>query len=356
MAQVFQINIGHPKSTQLSVDAEYHRKYTSEYQIYTARFEDPYTTKGMEALPQYGDTYDWYGFVDTWAFCRDITVTRKAEIKDQTTNDIRTLWTVRVVHDSKPTGGSNDFQGRNNPLNDPIVVSGGFGVFKREVTRDRFLDDIVNAVGDPYDSPKAEVDAAVDTLSMSYNTSTIDLGLRANLIGKVNATVMWGLERRRVKLTQWNYSVQRAGPDFEYIKHDFEFQVSFEEHPNRFIARGPRQLGLEGPGDSVLPLKGYYTTLPNSGELHFKEDWSIGQDTSPMAGPTESRLFANRVPDNMEKFASDDEVVNGFGQLEADGTKRESGPMLWNIFQVTGEEDFGQIERMPIIALPGPFA
>ena len=344
MAQVFQINIGHPKKTELSIDAEFHRKYTSEYQIYTDRTTDPLAVRAMEQLPQYGDVYSWYGFVDEWAFCRDIQVTRKAEIKDPNTADIRTLWTIKVVHDSKPTGGSNDFQGRNNPLDDPIVISGGFGVFKQEVSTDRFEEPIVNAAGDPY-NPSPEVDEAVDTLSMSYNTATLNLQLRAEMIGKVNANVMWGLEPRRVKLTQWNYQVLRAGPNFEYIKHDFEFQVSFKLHPTdaALVARGP------------VGVRGYYHTLPNAGEQFFKLDSPnpvLDEDGNPVDPPETT----NRYEENMGKWEVDDEVLNIKGMLEANGTKRSSGAMLYNVFEVDEQINFGLIPGMPVASLPGPFA
>jgi len=339
MAQVFQINVGHPKKTELSIDAEFHRKYTSEYQIYTERTADPLTVRAMEQLPQYGDVYNWYGFVDSWAFCRDIQVSRKAEISDTNTGDIRTLWTVKVVHDSKPTGGSNDFQGRENPLDDPIVISGGFGVFKQEVSTDRFENPIVNAAGDPY-NPSPEIDEAVDTLSMSYNTATLNLQLRAEMIGKVNANIMWGLEPRRVKLTQWNYQVLRAGPGFEYIKHDFEFQVSFKLHPTdaELVAKGP------------VGVRGYYHTLPNAGELFFKED--NPQDIPDSDPPSTT----NRYEENLGKWEVDDEVLNTRGMLNANGTKRENGAMLYNVFEVDEQIDFSLIPRMPTVSLPGPFA
>jgi len=339
MAQTFQINIGHPKSTSLNIDAEFHRKYTSEYQIYTERNTSPLDVRAMEQLPQYGDVYSWYGFVDSWAFCRDISVNRKAEIKDPNTAEIRTLWTVKVVHDSKPTGGSNDFQGRNNPLDDPIVVSGGFGVFKQEVSTDRFENPIVNAAGDPY-NPSPEIDEAVDTLSMSYNTATLDLALRAEMIGKVNANVMWGLEPRRIKLTQWNYQVLRSGPGFDYIKHDFEFQVSFKLHPTdaALVARGP------------VGVRGYYHTLPNSGELFFKEDNS---QVIPGSDPPET---TNRYEENMGKWGIDDVPLSIKGMLQPNGLKRDSGPMLYNVFEVDEQINFGLIPRMPTVSLPGPFA
>ena len=55
MAQVFQINVGHPKKTELSLDAEFHRKYTSAYQIYTERTAVPINVRAMEQLLQPGD-------------------------------------------------------------------------------------------------------------------------------------------------------------------------------------------------------------------------------------------------------------------------------------------------------------
>ena len=81
------------------------------------------------------------------------------------------------------------------------------------------------------------------------------------MINKVNSEPIWGLPRRRVKLKQWNYQVLRAGPTFEYIKHDFSFDISY--------VKGPQDASKISNGASA-GLIGFYHTLPNSGEFYYE--------------------------------------------------------------------------------------
>ena len=294
----------------------------------------------VEGLDDFGSFYTWYGFVDPWAFSNNYQIKRKAEITDPSSGDIKTLWTITVTYDSKPTQNQKKQSKRENPIDEEAVVKGGFSLYKRGVWRDKDDNPIVNAFGDPYDPP-AEIDGAFDTVSLSFNTKSIDLKQRADAIGKVNRNRMWGLEKRRVKMTQWNWQKLWAGKDFAYIKNDIEFEVSFVEHPKEYVAKGPKK------------VRGYYTTLPNSGE-RFWIDAPVG-DLDPCAEVAYDDTSTNRTERNIGKFAVNDEVQSTRGKLEKDGTKRNSClPDLYNVFLLESEFDFSDIEKLPTTRLPVP--
>lgn len=340
MAAPLELNVCKKIATECKIDESFNRTYTKTLQVMTKRDRPPIFgfggSAGLEGLDDFGSPYTWYTFTDPWAFSNNYQIKRKAEITDPSNGTIRTLWTIVITYDSKPT--QNEKQ-RENPLDDNPVVKGGFQLYKRGVWRDRFDDPVVNAFGDPYDPP-AEIDGAFDTVSISYNTGSIDLAQRAEAIGKVNENKMWGLKKRRVKLTQWNWQKLHAGKDFPYIKHNFEFEVSFVEHPKKYVAKGPKK------------VVGYYKTLPNSGErfwLEAPEEIGSPCDTTD---PYEEGLSDEK---NIGKFLVADEVQQTRGKLEADGTKRKQClPDLYNVFELEHEFDFSSIEKLPTTSLPIP--
>lgn len=281
------------------------------------------TSPSVGNLDDFGSPYNWFEFVDEWAFSNNYQMRRKAEITDPSTGDIRTLWEITITYDTKPTGSQQSASKRENPIDDEPICRGGFSLFKRGVWRDKDDEPVVNAFGDPY-VPPSEIDGAFDTVSISFNTKKINLIQRAQAIAKVNSNTMWGLERRRVKLTQWNWQKLYAGANFPYIKNDLQFEVSFVEHPKTYVAKGPK---------GVL---GYYKTLPNSGERYWIEP-------------------DNKTIENVGKFEVADEVQQVKGKLEKDGTKRdEELPDLYNVFLLEHEFDFSQIEKLPTTRLPIP--
>lgn len=341
MAYIFELLKAKPIKSSLSVDGEFHRKYTSVYQVVTERDVDPFIAGTATDLPLYGDSYRWEGFVDLWAFAKSYEIEAQEEIQDpKGSGTIYWLWQITITHDSKPTGGSNNLATpRENPLDDPPVISGSFASFSSPRWKDREEEAIVNAAKMPY-TPPVEVDDAFDTLRISYNTATISLAQRAFMINKVNSTAIWGLERRRAKLKQWNYQVLRAGPGFDYIKHDFSFEISWVQHPTDagLVSKGP------------VGVVGYYHTLPNSGEWYYEGGFTEGGDGSP------DSLEALVNAENLTKFAIKDEPAHNPGKLDDDGDKLPEGePLKYMVYEVEEEADFNAIPNIPN-PLPGPFS
>lgn len=242
--------------SSLSWDEKFHRSYTSKYQVICSYTASPREAANAPGIPAYGSSYVWYSDVDLWAFCKSVEVTPGERIKDPagSSEDMR-VFILTVKHSSIPFEGSNDGEtSRENPLDDPIVISGSFSPFKRTVQLDEAGDPILNAAKFPYD-PAPQIDDAYDTLRISYNTATINLAQRASFRGCVNSTGIWGLDERQAKITRWDWSILRAGNSLEYVKHTFEFLISYQQH-----ATDP----CIGPAGKF----GWYTTLPNSGSQY----------------------------------------------------------------------------------------
>lgn len=305
----------------LTTDEKFHRTYTTVYQVFATTDEGPFSVGSAGGLPGYGLSYAFGNDIDLWAFCKNIQVQpNPTRVKHRGAEAYK--WLVTVTHSTIPSD-HNPGQSRENPLNDPKVISGSFVGYTRPTWRDKNDDPVVNSAKDPYVPPE-QVDDAYDTLRISYNTANINLGQRAQFRGSVNSTSIWGLGVRQAKLTRWDYSVQYAGNSLAYIRHDFEFLISWQEHPASADI-------CSGTADAI----GWYTTLPNSGYAYYP-------------GGTLTRK--NRVP-----FTSEDQLESTPQKLACDGD--EAAPdsdQKYNVFELEIEKDFNTIPGMPN-PLPGPF-
>ena len=309
-------------SSKLSVNEKFHRNYTSTYQVVGQFDASPFEILQGIGIPAYGSSYNWNGFIDLWAFAKGFDAEPGERIKDPLGGSIDMMrWMATVKHSSEPFDGSNDAQTpRENPLDDPPVISGGFSPYKRNVHRDKNGIAIENTAKFPYD-PGISIDDAYDTVKISFNTATINLVQRAEFRGTVNSASIWGLDPRMAKLTRWDWQILRAGATMEYIKHNFEFLISYQAH-----ATDP----CVGPANKF----GWYHTMPNSGSNYYH-----------------NATFEKKF---LTPFSAKDQPY--IGKLKCDGDRlADEEPLKFNVFEVELEKDFTSIPGMPN-PLPGPFA
>lgn len=335
MAQTYQLNVAQPLSTSLAVDRDFHRTYTTIYVVFTERNQDPFNAASVSGIPTYGDSYSWNAFTDVWAFAKQFDIQRDQELKDPLSGDIVVRWTITVRHDSKPTGGSNGFTPRDNPLDEPVVITGSFDWYTSPRYRDIDGNVLANSAHIPYPRETVEVDDVFDTINVSYNYATIDLDLRSQMINAVNSVPMWGLGVRRIKLSTWDYQILWAGPAFQYVKYNLKFTVSYEEMPPE------EEVNI---GKAYAGLYGFYTVLRDEGELY----WAGGRDKQ--ANETDKQ-WLTRLTAATAKDEKQDTPI----KLDANGDKiPDNENVLYNIFRVEKERNLLLIPGM-IDPLPGPF-
>jgi len=316
-------------SSVLSIDAKNHRTYTSKHQVIGDYRTGPLSINDWVGVP-YGSFYSWYDDFDLWAFCNSVKIGDPVRIAnaDGRAEELA-KWIVTTVHSTVPSGGSNDPQNnisRDNPIDDPPVISGSFSPFFKPVHRDKDGAQIMNTAKHPY-TPPVEDEFDHLTLNISYNTANINLANWAAFRSTVNSTGIWGLEARQVKLKRWGWKIQYAGDQFAFIKHDFEFLISLEATP---------AVANVCTGSSYADKFGWYTVRPNSGMVYY-----------------DSGTFD--VDHELEFKDSEDNVITTPSPLACDGDRGDpSADQKWNIFAVEKEQDFTSIPGMPN-PLPGPF-
>lgn len=224
-----------PIQSQLSVDEEFNRSYTSTYEVITNdKTDGPALVLTANGLPAFGSPYAWYNTTDDYAFC----VGGSATIREIKASAL--VWTITIKHETPKssksggkntrqpsTGNPNPVQERQDPRNEPWEISGSFAQFQRPATKDMMGAPLQNTVEEPF-IPAIEIDDSRKTLVLRKNTATISLSNWVDFSDKVNAGPMWGLGPRQVKLTQWNWSVRFFGPGVGYVENNFEFHISYD--------------------------------------------------------------------------------------------------------------------------------
>lgn len=220
------------------IDEEFHRDYTSTYEVITNdKLDGPRTARtadltgsGGSKIPGYGDPYLWGNDSDPYAWCRSI----KAKLRSR--KEHRRVWTVTVTHSTRPKFRESSTP-RENPLDEPILIYGSFVQFRRPATKDKDGKAIVNTVGEPF-VPALERDDSRLSLVIEKNSPTISLAQWALFRDSVNSAAIWGLPTRTVKLITWNWRLAYYAVSSVYVQHRLEFHINTDVYNTAETGRG----------------------------------------------------------------------------------------------------------------------
>jgi hypothetical protein len=224
-----------PIESTLEVDDQFHRTYTSVYEVLTNdRTDGPGLILQASGIPAHGSAYVWQNSFDDYAFCT------RYSVSFPSLGQTMKKWMVRVTHetpkDSK-SGGRNTRQpsssdpvnGRQSPTDEPWEVSGTFSQFRRAVTKDKDNTPLENTVEEPF-VPAIEIDDSRKILTLRKNLPTISLETWVDYSDSVNSNAIWGLQPRQVKLNQWRWQVRFYGPGYAYVENEWEFHISWDRN------------------------------------------------------------------------------------------------------------------------------
>lgn len=303
-----------PIKTSVAYSPDFHRTYTSTYEVITDSVTDGAIT-AIEAvgIPAYRSLYSWYAEVDPWAFCDTIS----ADIRS--VEDTRKLWVVTVTHSTRPATRCGDTR-IENPLDEPPIISGSFAQFSRPAIWDIDGEPICNSVDEPF-VPAPEMDDSRDTLIVEVNTEDIDLVLRARFKDAINDAVHWGLAQYTIKLQQWAWQIAYHGTCGAYIRNRFEFGISYAE-------------------DNEGNVIGWLFSLLDAGFRH-KADCGAAEE--------EDKYLTNR--DAHDNQIHQPRPLDGAGGLVSIACGDDPTFLKFHVYK---EKDFSEL---PIPnPLPGPFA
>lgn len=228
--------VKHLSRPKLQRDKDSHRTYTVDWLVECDDETDgPIEILIANGLPRVGDYYSFYGENDYWAFCKwDMSVTPLHQSQGRGT----TAWKVTQRFSTKSDKEDRQQQ-RENPLNEPPEISGGWNQIARKKHVDRNNKAITNSAKEPVTTDDVLTrNIAQPTVDITMNLADLPLSVISTAINRVNSTSMWGLGPRHIRMVNapWSRKVMTNG--FMYYSVTYQFECSFESWDIPFVDQG----------------------------------------------------------------------------------------------------------------------
>jgi len=230
-----------PRRWSMTRDTEGHREYKLVLLIVTDDKSDgPFVISQTPGLPIPGTWWVVGNDADLWAWCRP-NATFTALVNDEANY----WWEVEYTFSTKPPEFGkqrcNDTQ-IQDPLLEPMRVSGGFNKFTEEASFDRFGNPLNNSAFEPFRGAQVEFDANRPTVRVEQNVALLGLPTFAPMIDCVNDSTLWGCPRRCVKLSNVSWERKFYGTCYVYYTRVLEFEINFNTWDRDVLDDGTKVL------------------------------------------------------------------------------------------------------------------
>lgn len=228
---------------ELNRSADGHRTYKATWQVRPAPGDGPLDILFASGLPAVGTGWAYGNTLDPWAFC-----TPETEVTYTGDREPGRWWHVTQTFTTTPTRRCQDVQ-VENPLSEPVKVSGSFVTERRATAFDRFGKVIKNSAHRPYKGSACERDFNRPNVTVAFNTVSNPLALYAPMIDTVNGVPMWGLPVRTVKLSNVTWERKTYGVCTYYYTISYEFHIRYETWDEDLLDESDRYLKPGGNPD-----------------------------------------------------------------------------------------------------------
>lgn len=275
------------KNQSMSVDEEGHRTYDIMHQY---RTDDPLDGPesilyAVNLLKPVGSAYLDGNDYDPWAFrTPELSI---APHRDQGEGEVVTDWMVSMKYTTKPMSRCNDTQ-IDNPLLEPVSISGDFVHVSREMKRDKDGKPLLHVNYERMIGPEVEEKISYPALTLSFNSAVFPLAAINLLINKVNDAPLWGLPKRCIRFTDCKWERVLYGVCFYYFKLSYTFETNLETFDKFIPAVGTKTL-LPG---SIPWLTGSYAKQKD--KLGENEGPVILSITGTVADPDKPPIIVDR--------------------------------------------------------------
>lgn len=257
------------KTWEARRDEEGHRIYTLVSRVTTEDPDDgPERALATPGLPLPGAPWILGNDVDLWAWCR-----WDAEVRQVVKDEKNKFFDVVQTFSSKPIssdrqripsptpgggggsggsggggGGGGPHQQPDDPLLEPMKISGGFTKFTEEATLDKDGLEITNSAYEPFRGPQVEFDSSRPFVRIEQNVAFLGIEMMADFINCVNDSVLWGFPARCVKLSSASWEQKFHGQYQIYYTRVFEFEINckWDQDLGEYVSGWDRRLQDEG--------------------------------------------------------------------------------------------------------------
>ena len=285
------------RTTGGGIDEDGYREFTVIQLVECGLGEGPFAIMNMPDLFQTGDAYNITDIeFDEWAFCwpyMKISIHEEKEGENLQVNG--TPWRVEQQFKSKPFKRCSEAS-VTDPLLEPQKCSGSFVNYTREMFQDRFGNLIKSSSHEPLRGQQVEFDDGKATVHIEQNMASLELPLMTSLRNNVNASPLWGLPPRCIKLSGQTWERKYYGQCSVYYTRAFDFDIDFNTFDRFVIDEGTKL------------LNGHWKKAAN--EIDITDTWVLDKINGQLPNPNNPTHFKRAIDrdGNALKF-----LLNGGG-------------------------------------------
>lgn len=229
-------------------DEEGFRTYRVSHLVRTLYADGPQTAMTAAGLPIVGTAWNFGNDYDLWAFCYP---TLSVTIHKEKKGEPNKWWKVEQTFSNKPLNRCQD-ETIEDPLLEPQKVSGTFVKDTLEAGKG-YTSLAAAAVGG--DRTKrlmtssheplrgANVDTNHPTVRIEQNVATLGLATFSEMVDTVNDATLWGLAKRKIKLSNVSWERKILATCDYYYTRVFDFDVDFKTFDRKEHDYGKMALG-----------------------------------------------------------------------------------------------------------------
>lgn len=219
--------VGGPTTWRAEQDDDGFRTYRITHRVQAEYTESPAAVMLASGLPTVGSPFRITGFTgyDDWVWCRpEMSVT----IDQEKLGEPAAYYLVENVYSDKWEQGKSK-RCNNTPVGDPLLepqkVSGSFVRAQWEAKYDKDGVRLVTSANEPITGPGVTFDYVKPTIRIEQNVGNLGLSTFAAMVNTVNASALWGLPARCIKLANAPWERKVYGSCYFFYTRTFEFEV-----------------------------------------------------------------------------------------------------------------------------------
>jgi hypothetical protein len=199
----------------------------------------------------------WPGVVgaDMWAFCTP--QLNIAPHRDNGEGAKHSEFVVTQYWSTKQSWRCQTFP-IENPLQEPIDITGDFIHETRQASVDRFGKPLLHPNFQPITGPAVEYKYSYPTINITFNSAILPLATYVNLINNVNDAPLWDLPERCVRFSDAKWSRKVYGSCFYYYTTTYTFEFDINGFDKEVPSEGTKEYSGSGAFDdpnSFIPAK-----------------------------------------------------------------------------------------------------
>jgi hypothetical protein len=242
--------IGGPVTWSVNRDGVGNRTYQIEYKVQTTDpvNDGPFTAMNASGLPGFGTTWVIGNDNDPFAWCTPQTTVKALAQKD---GEVFRYWLVTCMFSTVPMIRCNTTP-IEDPLSEPMKLSGSFIKYTKTVMHDIYGAPIMNSSKEPI---WLERDFNRPSVVIQQNVAALALSSFAAQIDTVNDFPLWGLPARCIKLANASWERLLYGVCTFYYMRRFEFEIKYDTWDHyKELDRGTRVIKGQWEKDVNPPV------------------------------------------------------------------------------------------------------